>query len=112
MEGGPDPGRRDRKVEANVPPLAKRAVDSPDAHEEGKEGPPVRRIGPGRLVVAEALAARRDDEMDAAADSTDDADVPRASDAATRREAGRRATEDAGDGRAPARREDGDPDEL
>ena len=112
MEGGPDPGRRDRKVEAIVPPLVRRDVDSPVAREEGEEVPPVQRGGPGRLVVAEALAARRDVKMDAAADSTDDADVPRASDAATRREAGRRATEDAGDGRVPTRREDGDPDEL
>jgi hypothetical protein len=111
VEGGAKPGRRDRKVEAIVPPLEKRAVTRPAALEEEKEVPPVRRDGPGRLVVVEALAARRDVDVDAAAESTDEVDVPRVPDAATRRGAGRRGTDDAAGDRVPNRPAGGDPEE-
>ena len=72
----------------------------------------MRREGPERLVVAEALATRREVDIEGAVDPIDDADAPRGPAAAPRREAGGRATEDAGDDRAPIRREDGDPDKT
>ena len=72
----------------------------------------MRRGGPERLVVAEALAMQREVKTDSVVEPIADADAPPGPDAAPRREAGGRATEDAGDDRAPIRREDGDPDET
>jgi hypothetical protein len=71
----------------------------------------VRRDAGARTSAATPRALRRAVKDDDAAGSIDGAAPPRATDAVGRRDAEALATEDAGDDRAPARREDGVPAE-
>jgi hypothetical protein len=71
----------------------------------------VRQDSGARTVAAEPRALRRAVADDDAAGSIDGTDPPRASNVVVRRDADARATEDDGDDRAPARREDGVPAE-